>query len=255
MKAARVLFRGARLAGVTLTWYLLLLAGWLALLPLSQRARRQARWRQRVLRRWSGAVCRALAVEVELAGPAPREPCFLVANHLGYLDIVVLGSALDTLFVSRADVADWPVIGHLASCGGTLFLERSRKRTLLDVNRRIAAALSAGSGVVVFPEGTSSGGERVLPFRPSLLAPAAELGLPVRYAALSYTTLAPDPPASEAVCWWRDMPFGPHVLGLLGLSGVRARVAFGAETVRSSDRKELAQKLWQGVSVAITPPA
>ncbi len=255
MKPARVLFRGTRLSAVTLVAFLALMAGQLFLLPLPGNSSRRARWRQRVARRWSSAVCRALAVRVEVEGEPPRTAGFLVANHLGYLDIVVLGSVLDTVFVSRADLADWPVIGFLATRAGTIYLERERKRALLSVNQRIQAALAAGGGVVVFPEGTSSGGQRVLPFRPSLLAPAADLGLPVCYAALSYATHAGDPAASKAVCWWGEMPFGPHVLGLLGLRGVRARVAFGAQTVKSSDRKELARKLWQGVSVAITPPA
>jgi hypothetical protein len=105
----------------------------------------------------------------------------------------------------------------------------------------------------VFPEGTSTRGDQVLAFRPSLLAPAAERGLPVRAACLRYETLAGDPPASLAVCWWGDAPFLPHLRGLLALRGVEATVAFDPDPVQESDRKELAEKLRRKVNSLFRP--
>ena len=247
----RLVWRGGRLLAVTTAWYLLLEAGWLLLTLDPGRAERRRRWRQFVKRRWCAAVCRALAVRVEVVGNPPSEPGLLVSNHLSYLDIPVLGSLVDTVFVSKAEVAGWPGMGHLATRGGTIYVERHRKRSLPEVNARIRAALAGGDGVVLFPEGTSTGGDTVLPFRPSLLAPAAELDLPVRSVGLVYATGPEDPPASECVCWWRDMPFGPHVLRLLRLSGIRARVAFAPGAEQGTDRKELAERLWRRVHGAI----
>ncbi len=251
---ARGAARGARLAAVTLAYYVAWEIVGLALV-LAPRARRG--WRRAVMRRWSRAACAALAVEVEVTGtPPPRgrgNGTFLVANHLGYLDIVVLASVVDTVFVSKAEIRDWPAIGWLSRRFGTIYVARERKRDLPVTNRRIDEALEAGEGVVVFPEGTSTRGDAMLPFRPSLLAPAADRGLPVRAAALRYETRAGDPPASLAVCWWGDAPFLPHLRGLLSLRGIDAHVAFDPDPVTDPDRKELAEKLWRRVNRLFRP--
>jgi len=257
LSAARVTWRSARLA-----WVTLLGVGELALRNLTSglgtgeaaRARRLAN-RRRTMRRWCAGVCRALAVRVEVRGSPPSQPGLLVCNHLGYLDIPVLGAHADTIFVSKSEVADWPVIGRLATLGGTIYVERAAKRKLPAVNEQIRSALERGDGVVVFPEGTSSGGDEVLPFRPSLLAPAEELGLEVHAAGLCYATAPGDPPARVSVCWWGEMEFAPHVLGLLRLREVRATLTFAPRAVRGTTRKELAQTLRDSVSHAIRGPA
>lgn len=255
MTVLRVAWRGARLA-----WVTLLGAGGLVLRDLASgagqgaHARRLAN-RRGVMRRWCTDVCRVLAVRVEVRGAPPREACFLVCNHLGYLDIPVLGAHTDTIFVSKSEVADWPVMGALATLGGTIYVERAAKRKLLSVNEQIRAALDRGDGVVVFPEGTSSPGDEVLPFRASLLAPADELGLAVRAAGLRYETAPGDPPARESVAWWGNADFMPHVLGLLRLREIRATLTFAERPVRAENRKELAQTLREAVSDAIRGPA
>lgn len=246
----RVIVRAARLISVTLLLYL----GWELvdlLLVLAPRARRT--WRRAVMRRWSRASCAALSVRVEVAGPPPASGSFLVSNHLSYLDVAVLASVTDTVFVSKSEVRGWPGIGWLARRFGTIFVARERKRDLPETNRRIDEALADGEGVVVFPEGTSTRGDQVLPFRPALLAPAADRRLPVRAASLHYATREGDPPASLAVCWWGDAPFLPHLRGLLALRGVEARVAFDPDPVQESDRKELAEKLWCKVNLLFRP--
>jgi len=96
---------------------------------------------------------------------------------------------------------------------------------------------------VLFPEGTSSGGDAVLRFRPALLEAAARAELPVHCAAIAYRTPPGAPPASEVVCWWRDMPFVPHVWNLLALPRFEARLCFAEETVCEPDRKLLAERL------------
>lgn len=245
----RVAFRaGTALVGTLFLWLV-----WLCGLPFAALARRTGAWRNLAVHWWGRFVVAALRVRVERRGTPPRGGFLLVANHLGYLDIPVIASQVPVIFVSKAEVADWPVIGWIARSVGVVFLERERKRDLPRVAERIAAELSHGNGVVLFPEGTSSRGAEVLAFRPSLLDPAARAGLPVSYAALSYRTPEGSPPASEAVCWWGDMTFGGHALRLLGLPWIEAEVAFGDAPVVDTDRKSLAQRLWQAVRLRFEP--
>jgi 1-acyl-sn-glycerol-3-phosphate acyltransferase len=107
--------------------------------------------------------------------------------------------------------------------------------------------------VVVFPEGTSTRGAEVLPFRPSLLAPAADAELDVHCAVLSYATEPGDPPPSLCIAWWGDAPFAPHVSKLLQLRRISARLEFARGSVRDADRKRLAEKLWQVVNQSFRP--
>jgi 1-acyl-sn-glycerol-3-phosphate acyltransferase len=160
----------------------------------------------------------------------------------------VLGGLVPCAFVAKAELARWPVLGFLARTFGTLFVERGNKRALGELNRRLAERLARGEALVLFPEGTSTSGQGVLPFRPALLEPAAALALPVRYATLRYATPPGERPASEVVCWWGDMTFGAHALELLRLARVEAGVRFGAEPITAADRKTLAARLQAAVS-------
>ncbi|MBL8804559.1 MAG: 1-acyl-sn-glycerol-3-phosphate acyltransferase [Planctomycetes bacterium] len=250
MKRLRACWRGLWLVGITLGLYLAWLVGHLM---LSLAPTRRIAWRRWIFRSWSRAACWGLAVHVTVVGEPPRAGAFLVSNHLSYLDIPVLATQLHTVFVSKAEVAGWPLIGPGARAMGTIFLVRERKRDLPDVNRQIATALLRGDGVVVFPEGTSTKGDQVLPFRPSLLAPAAEGAHEVHPALLSYATAPGDPPASLSVCWWGDMPFAPHVAVLLGLERIDARIEFLPERCSDEDRKQLAEKLWAAVNSRFRP--
>lgn len=192
-------------------------------------------------------------VEVEVVGEVPAPPFLLVSNHLGYFDIVVLASRVDAVFVSKSEVKSWPVVGLMVEGLGTIFVDRSLRTDLPRVIERIERALDSGQGVIMFPEGTSTAGTSVSAFRPSLLEPAARARLPVSTAALSYSTPSGQPSAHLAVCWWGDMTFTDHFLRLLTLPGFSARVAFGREAVRDSDRKRLASRLEDSVRELFVP--
>jgi 1-acyl-sn-glycerol-3-phosphate acyltransferase len=234
--------------GIWLTW----LTG-NALLWRSPRPR--AAWRRSMFRLWGRSILRAVGAELTVVGAPPAAPGMLVANHLSYLDVPVLAACLPPVFVSKAEVRHWPAIGRMSRAMGTVFVQRERKRELPAINRAIAATLAQGDSIAVFPEGTSTNGSRVAPFRAPLLAEAARGGLPVHYATLRYETLTGDPPASTAVCWWGDMQFAPHVLELLGLRGIRAQVVVGADPVLDQNRKLLAEKLWRAVDQIFIPIA
>lgn len=222
-------------------------------LRLLGRRRAASRCSAALFRRWARWSSRTMGIRLEIRGDPPRPPFLLVANHLGYVDVLVLGSVLDCVFVSRADVAGWPLAGVLVRAVGTIFIDRETKRDIPRAVARIEELVQHGRGVVFFPEGTSSAGAGVLPFKPSLLEAAVRSGMPVSFATLTYHTAPGIPPAAERVCWWGDMPFVPHVLRLLRLPGFAARVTFGSGTLEETDRKELAVRARRAVLAQFEP--
>lgn len=201
-----------------------------------------------ICRTWARGVVAILGLSVDVVGAPPPPPFVLVSNHLGYLDIVTLMAHAPAVFVSRADVSGWPVLGRLARAGGTLFLEREVRRDVLRINALMHDVLAQGLGVVVFPEGTSSGGDEVLAFRSSLLEPAVALSTPVHWAALTYATPPGAPHARDAVCWWGEMTFPDHFWRLLCLRRIRAGLRFGATPLRADGRHALAGALQDAVA-------
>ena len=227
---------------------------WLAVAPLALPwPDASRRWRALVFRAWARAVCRIAGMRVGVRGVPPRGAFLLVSNHLGYMDVVALASVSDCVFVAKSEVAGWPVLGRLCRSVNTIFVNRRRRRSLPGVIERVERALGAGSGVVVFAEGTSTGGASVEPFRSPLLDIAARKAMPVHFASLSYRTPPRCPPAREAVCWWGDMTFLKHLYGLFALPRFDAEVVFGEQPVRDGDRKALARKLWAAVSAQFVP--
>lgn len=198
--------------------------------------------RAAIARRWHAAMARILGMRATISGTPPRGAFLLVANHLGYVDVLLLGSVLECVFVARADVRGWPLLGGLAASTGTIFIDRASRRDTLRVGNAIERALANGRAVVVFPEGTSTDGAEVLPFKSSLLDVAARDRLPVHYARIGYSI--------PEAAWGGDEPFGTHALRLLQKPRIEATLRFGAEPVVSADRKELARELRERVAAA-----
>jgi lyso-ornithine lipid O-acyltransferase len=205
---------------------------------VSRKSKRRARagWLNRACRRH----LKIFGYSASVTGEIPK--CgLLVSNHLSYLDILAICATAPAVFVSKADVRRWPVFGWLASIGGTVFIERERRTHVGEVNREIQSALAEGALVVVFPEGTSSDGTEVLPFRASLLEPALRGGHEITTAWIHYEL--PDGDAKQEVCYWGDHTFFPHLLNLLGKKSVRATLRFEKFQRNTDDRKELAEQL------------
>jgi 1-acyl-sn-glycerol-3-phosphate acyltransferase len=207
--------------------------------PENLRAARAA-WLHRAAR----AHLKIFGGSVNVSGEIPKRG-LLVSNHLSYLDIVVICSVTPAIFVSKAEVRRWPVFGALAKLGGTIFIQRERRTHVGEVNNEIEKALAAGALVVVFPEGTSSNGETILPFRAPLLEPALRGKHEISIACIRYELDEGD--AKTEVCYWGDHTFFPHLLNLLGKRCVRATLRFGKFNRMTDDRKELAKQLHTAV--------
>jgi 1-acyl-sn-glycerol-3-phosphate acyltransferase len=190
---------------------------------------------------------------IQVHGEPARIPHMLVSNHLSYVDILVLLSQGCWTIVAKAEIARWPLMGAIARSVGTVFIDRSKRSNLARVNREIAGILGSGRSILVFPEGTSSGGAAVLPFKPALFEVAVDTACPVNIAVLGYRTGPGLPPAQEVVCWWRDMTFPDHLYRLLRLPGFQATVSFGASSISEPDRKSYARRAHAAVSELFVP--
>lgn len=191
-------------------------------------------------------VARIIGLRLRQDG-TPSELGMIVSNHLSYLDIIAYSALTPCVFVAKREVASWPVLGLFARMAGTIFVDRTRRMTVADTNSHIADALRAGVVVMLFPEGTSSGGFSVLPFRSSLLEAAALAQAPLAPAAIQYDV--DDGSVPEDVCYWRDMTLLPHLLKLFSKRSIEGRVVFGAilEATGSLSRKDAARQLHQMV--------
>jgi 1-acyl-sn-glycerol-3-phosphate acyltransferase len=197
----------------------------------------------RTQRWWARGLLRGLGLELALSGVPPERPCLVVANHLSYCDIAVLGTLFPGRFVAKSEIAAWPILGQLARLAGTIFVVQARKKDVLRVDREIARTLAAGFSVVLFAEGGSSRGATVERLKSALFASAARQGFPCLPVSLRYETPRDPWAPAASVCWWGGMRFWPHVWNLLGLHGIRAEVSIAPEPVVGAERKELAGRL------------
>ncbi|WOB07423.1 lysophospholipid acyltransferase family protein [Piscinibacter gummiphilus] len=192
--------------------------------------------------RWCGQVARALGVTIEGEGRSHDGPALLVANHISWLDILAINAVHPARFVSKADVKHWPVLGWLVGCGGTLFIERERKRDALRVVHQIAAALKQGDTVAMFPEGTTGDGSTLLPFHANLLQAAISTDALLQPIALRYAD--DDGSPSQAVVWVGDSTLAESLWKVATARGLRVRVTQLAPLPSAGqDRRDLASRL------------
>ena len=245
---ARVAVRGSVMGTVVF--------GGLGLLLLTRLVERPVFKMRRPVTPWiTQGVCklslRIMRLPVHVRGQQMTDHGAIVANHSSWLDIFVLNSLKNIYFVSKSEVAGWPGIGWLARATGTLFVTRDRHAAGQDV-ARVRDRLALGQTLVFFPEGTSTDGQRVLPFKATLFAPLIAMEMPVQPVTLSYRAPAGTDP--RAYGWWGDMDFGPHLLSTLAhrrQGSVTVTYHPIRRTDAGTDRKRLAQDLTQDVRNAL----
>jgi len=206
---------------------------------------RRCLWMQRYAQGFS----RVVHLRIRVQGAIPQDG-LVVSNHLGYLDILALGSVIPGAFVAKKEVRSWPVLGALARCAGTVFVNREKNFGLPAEIAAMRERFLAGIPVILFAEGTSSGGHSVLPFRSSLFQGAMDASAATP-AALAYEL--DEGSVSEEVCYWKDMTLLPHLWNLFGKKELRVTIRFGQGRKLQTDRKELAKSLQQAV-VALRSP-
>jgi lyso-ornithine lipid O-acyltransferase len=189
---------------------------------------------------------RVFHIDRQVSGVVPKHG-LLVSNHLSYIDILTLGAAAAPIFVAKQEVRSWPVLGWFAHISGTLFVRRERRTDVSRSADTIQEALESGALVVLFPEGTSSGGETILPFKSSLLEPAVQGDHPISVAFIQYSLQ--DGNVADDVCYWRDMTLLPHLIKLLSKRKISASLSFMPMENCGKDRKQLAQRLHSEITL------
>jgi 1-acyl-sn-glycerol-3-phosphate acyltransferase len=250
VRTCRTFLRVVLLLLITLISFVWLWLDLLLLLPLPKLRRAG---RNLCFRSWSRLCLRVLGGRLHVVGTPPSAPFFLVSNHLSYVDILVMAACLDAYFVAKLEIRAWPLFGTLCRSVGTIFVDRDLRRDVLRVNQLIAGVLEQRYGVILYPEGTSTQGYRVDPFRSALLDYPARNEMPVHVAAVSYRTPPGELPAHLAICWWGDSEFLPHVRRLLGVGRFEATLVFREGTVVSTDRKQLAARLEEATAEVFVP--
>lgn len=189
-------------------------------------------------RLWHRLVMRLLDFRVRVVGrPVTDRPLLIVANHVSWTDIMVIGSLVDVHFVSKSELAGWPVMGTLARLQRTVFVERERRRRSGDQAGEIAARLADGDPIALFAEGSTSDGNLVQPFKSTLFG-AARMALDlhdgdavaIQPVALAYTRLHGIPMGRQHrphAAWIGDRVLLPHIGELLREGGIDLEVHFG----------------------------
>lgn len=213
------------------------------------------------------AVARMLGIRVHVLGALPQTgPVLIAANHVSWLDIPVMSTVMPLSFIAKSDVAAWPFFGWLAKLQRSVFIDRTRRVRAMHQKSEIKKRLVAGDILVLFAEGTSSDGNRVLPFRSALLSAAgADLheggGPPVYPVTIAYTHRWGLPMGVQGrpeYAWYGDMELLPHLWNVLKRGPIDVTVRFHApETVAGAGgRKALAllchQRVRDGLAEALT---
>jgi lyso-ornithine lipid O-acyltransferase len=211
-------------------------------------ARINGRASMKVAQLWQRLACRLMGVRVTVTGaPAPDRPLLLLANHTSWLDIPVLASVAPVSFIAKKEVAGWPVVGFLARAQRTIFVDRERRHATAAKADEVAGRLARGDIIVLFAEGTSGDGNKVLPFRSALVGAAqramAEGGTAVvQPVAIAYPNMLGIPLGRQhrpLVAWYGGADLLPHLRRILSQGGVDVHVVFGpARRMESGDDRK-----------------
>lgn len=201
---------------------------------------------------WAQSLLKLIAIEVEVSGVLPQQgPMLLVANHISWLDIVLMLATSHCRFVAKSEIARWPLLGRLTRAAGTLFIARDSPRDALRVVHHMAQELQAGGLLAVFPEGTTSNGLQLLPFHANLLQAALSAHAPVQPVALRFVDTHSGKP-SLAPCYIDDDSLLDSVWRTLRAPGLRASVQFGeVQTADGRDRRAWAADLRHTIGQAL----
>jgi 1-acyl-sn-glycerol-3-phosphate acyltransferase len=202
---------------------------------------------------WSTRMLQMLGIGLRTSGTPRPGPVLFASNHVSWLDILAINAVHPARFVAKADVRHWPLLGWMVACGGTLFIERERKRDALRVVHQVADALRAGHTVAVFPEGTTSNGDALLPFHGNLLQAAIATETPVQPVAVRFSDACHA--VSVGAAYVGETTLAQSLWSVVNSQGMQASVQIlPPEGTRHLDRRALAQRLQGQIAAALQEP-
>ncbi len=200
---------------------------------------------------WSRQLLGILGIRLEVVGQARPGAKLVVANHISWLDIVALNATVPSRFVSKAEVAHWPLVGRLVTAAGTLYLVRERRRDAMRVLGLMAKSLREGHTVAVFPEGTTGSGHGVMHFHGNLLQAAIDAGVPVQPVVLRYSD--PQSKVSARAAYVGEMTVMQSLWSVVTARGlcVHAHI-LPLQSAQHADRRALAALLEEDIAAALS---
>jgi 1-acyl-sn-glycerol-3-phosphate acyltransferase len=226
---------------------------WMARLRGPMTLERRALWLQGSAR----SILKCLGIYFQVEGQPPT--CGLVvANHLSYLDILIISAVMPCFFVAKMEISGWPYFGKAARSGGTIFVDRSSLASAMSVADQISERLQLPVPVLLFPEGTSTDGAQLLRFHSRLIDPATAAGAPITAAAIRY--LIEGGIEERELCWYGDEAFITHMWKVLGVAGFSARLRFFEPKIyphrrEAADRTHAEITAWREASALATESA
>jgi 1-acyl-sn-glycerol-3-phosphate acyltransferase len=219
------------------------------------------RWQQSIPHLFHRGFCALVGIRIHEIGTRTSDtPVLILSNHVSWLDICIIGARAPVVFVAKSEVAKWPVFGWLAKLQRTIFIERERRQKTGAAAQEIGDRMLSGDAVVLFAEGTSSDGVRVLPFRSALIGSVHHaLGesthhkqITVQPMSLAYVGFGGLPVGRafrENVAWYGDIDLIPHFIGILASGAIDVTVSWGEAVAydMSADRKKIAREAEQAV--------
>jgi 1-acyl-sn-glycerol-3-phosphate acyltransferase len=200
---------------------LFLVAGVCVNLSMAANERGRARANALSTMLWSRAMCRILGIRVIKRGAEKAISGFAVCNHVSYIDVIAMGSVRPSSFLAMHEVKGWPLMGWLASLGGTIFVNRESKRAAVGVMQEIERKIDHGVTVIIFPEGATSDGKSIRRFKSTFFSVPVRKNIPVTPVGIRYTKAL-----LGTVAWYGGMKLVPHFWNLLGCKSIKATLHF-----------------------------
>lgn len=198
------------------------------------------------IQRWSHQMLAALDIELKVEGRYDPSARLIVANHVSWLDILVINAAQPVRFVGKSELKSWPILGWLITNTGTVFIERARRKDAVRVVHHMAEVIRGGQLVAIFPEGTTGPGHEVLPFHANLLQAAVAAESPVQPVALRYSDALHD--VSVAAAYVSETNIWQSLWRVAMAHGLQAHVALLAAQPPGRERRVLADALSQAIA-------
>ena len=238
MRTIRIIWR----LGASSFWFCLIA---LAALPGMVVGRRGIRWNGKLSRVWGRGLVRILNIRISGRENVPDDipGALIVSNHQSYLDILVESSLFPVRFLPKAEIRFWPVLGWFLALNRPIWVDRKSPMKAAKVADEIARSLQEDLPVLAYPEGTTSDGKSLLPFKSTAFEPVVRAGLPIRPVLLRYAPPADDHP----IAWYGDMTLLPHLIHTLGQPGFEAEITLLDPILPhpGEDRKNFANRVRQ----------